>query len=61
MAKKFIDMSKEGATDETTSLSSGTSLTLTNDVRILFNDTQNKADLMVAIERAKNRINEILD
>lgn len=61
MAKQFIDVAKEGANDAVTALQDGSSLTLTNDVRVLFDDTQNKADLLIAIERAKDRINELLD
>lgn len=61
MAKFFVDVSKEGAVDSTVQLEDGTSVTLTNDVRVLFDDSLPKADILLAINRAKDRINELLD
>lgn len=58
MAKQFIDASvttvKESMTKE-----DGTALTLSGQVRILYDDAATKADLMVCIERIKERINEL--
>lgn len=61
MAKQFIDIAVEDARDDVAALSDGTALTLTNAVRILIDDTVPKSDLMNAIDRAKERINELLD
>jgi len=58
MAEQFIDASvttvKESMTKEY-----GTALTLSGQVRILYDDAATKADLMVCIERIKERINEL--
>jgi hypothetical protein len=58
MAKHFIDAlvttDKESMTKQ-----DGTALTLTGQVRILYDDAATKADLMVCIERIQERINEL--
>lgn len=59
MAKQFIDASVN-TTKEAMTLQDGTALTLTNQVRVLIEDTATKADILVALERVKDRINELL-
>jgi hypothetical protein len=59
MAKQFIDASVN-TVKESLAFQDGTALTLTNQVRVLIDDTATKADLLVALERVKERINELL-
>jgi hypothetical protein len=59
MAKKFIDTSVT-TTKEAMVNDDGTALTLVGQVRVLYEDTATKADLLIALERIKDRINEIL-
>lgn len=58
MAKQFIDAA---ITTEKQAMAKqdGTALTLTNSVRILYDDTLTKRQLMVLIERIKEKINEL--
>ena len=58
MAKKFIDAA---VTTEKGSMtqSDGTSLTLTNTVRVLYDDTAETATLITTIDRIKERILEL--
>lgn len=58
MAKQFIDAAIETDKDAMVK-QDGTALTLTNGVRILYEDTLNKRQLMVLIDRIRNRINEL--
>ena len=55
MAKKFIDA---GLTDTPDSLAvqDGTALALTNVVRVLYDNTIPKHDLVVALDEVKHRI-----
>jgi hypothetical protein len=55
MAKQFIDAA---VTDEQEALAlqDGTALTLTNTVRVLYDDTLEKGALVVQLERIKNAI-----
>jgi hypothetical protein len=59
MAKRFIDVTvnteKEAMTNQ-----DGSALTLTGQVRVLFEDSATKADILIALQRIKDRINEIL-
>lgn len=59
MAKRFIDVTvnteKEAMTNQ-----DGSALTLTGQVRVLFEDSATKADILVALQRIEDRINEIL-
>lgn len=58
MAKFFIDAAVE--TDKGAMVKQdGTALTLTNGVRILYEDTLTKRQLMVLIDRIRDRINEL--
>lgn len=59
MAKQFIDASVR-TEKEAMAFQDGTALTLTNQVRVLIDDTATKADLLIALERVKDRINELL-
>ena len=59
MAKQFIDASVN-TEKEAMTVQSGAALTLTNQVRVLYEDTATKADLLIALERIKDRINEVL-
>lgn len=58
MAKQFIDAAvtteKEAMVKQ-----DGTALTLDGGVRILYEDTLNKRQLMVLIDRIRDRINEL--
>lgn len=58
MAKKFLDAA---VTTEKTSIAQqdGTSLTLTNSVRVLYDDTVETGTLAVILERIKERILEL--
>jgi hypothetical protein len=59
MAKRFIDVTvntqKEAMTNQ-----DGSALTLTGQVRVLFEDSATKADILIALQRIKDRITEIL-
>lgn len=57
MAKVFYDAAIT-TTKESMSAGDGTSLTLTNTVRVLYDDTATKADILVTLERIKEKINE---
>lgn len=57
MAKKFIDAAITTA-KESMSLQDGTALTLTNKVRLLYDDTVKKGDLIVLIDRIRDRLLE---
>lgn len=57
MAKRYIDAAKSD-TRETMSEADGTSLTLTNSVRVLWDNTLPKNDLIVLIDRIRDRIIE---
>lgn len=59
MAKKFIDVAIK-TEKEAMTVQDGTALTLTNIVRVLYDDTATKADLLVALRRVEERINEVL-
>jgi hypothetical protein len=59
VAKKFIDMTVEADRDSAASLSDGTALTLTGDVRVLYDDTVPKSDLIACIDKVRDRINEL--
>ena len=58
MAKKFFDANAVGAKDAIAQ-QDGTALTLTTTVRILYDDTIAVYDLIVAIERSKERLIEV--
>lgn len=60
MAKIFIEMDSFGSTKEVTQVEDGTALTLNKQVLILVEDTVPKADIMIALERARDRLNELL-
>ena len=59
MAKRYIDASvvttRDGMTD-----TDGTSLTLTNAVRILYDNTTVKSDLITLIDRVRDKIIETM-
>lgn len=57
MAKKFIDTNLNTA-KESYELGDGTSLTLTNKVRVLFDDTLEPSELYVTLTRIRDRLNE---
>jgi hypothetical protein len=57
MAKKFIDVTVN--TDKADMVNGdGTSLTLTNSVRVLYDDTVEPAALFTALTRVRDRITE---
>ena len=57
MAKQYIDAAI--TTDkESMTVTDGTALTLTNGVRLLWDDALDKATLIVLIDRIKERIRE---
>ena len=58
MAKQFIDAAVTTEKDAM-SKQDGTALTLTGGVRILYDDTLNKRQLVVLIDRIRDRINEL--
>lgn len=63
MATQHIELSAESDTarDSVTALTGGDLGTLTaGNVAIVFDDTLNKHDMMVAIDKARDRINELL-
>lgn len=55
MAKKFVDAAV-GTEQESMTLEDGTALTLTNSVRVLYDDTLEKGAIVVLLERIKNAI-----
>lgn len=55
MAKKFIDAAVK-TEQESMALEDGTALTLTNSVRVLYDDTLEKHAIVVLLERIKNAI-----
>ena len=55
MAKKFVDAAV-GTEQESMTLEDGSALTLTNGVRVLYDDTLNKHEIVVLLERIKNAI-----
>lgn len=55
MAKKFIDAAV-GTEQEAMALQDGTALTLTNTVRVLYDDTLEKHALAVQLDRIKHAI-----
>lgn len=57
MAKKYIDAAVADSKDDM-STADGTALTLTNSVRVLYDDTVPKADLINLLERATDKIRE---
>lgn len=59
MAKQFIDAAIK-TEKESMAFQDGTALTLTNIVRVLIDDTASKADILVALRRVEDRINELL-
>lgn len=54
MAKKFIDITSGTNIDDgaTVTLQDGSALTLTNNVRVLYDDTKSTHELLVCLERA---------
>lgn len=57
MAKKFIDVTVN-TVKESMTVQDGTALTLTGQVRVLYEDTATKADIIVSLERVLERIRE---
>lgn len=57
MAKKYIDAAVTTEKDSMT-VADGTALTLTNGVRVLYDDTLSTADLYVALTRVRDKIVE---
>jgi hypothetical protein len=57
MAKQYIDAAITTAKESMT-VTDGTALTLTNGVRLLWDDALDKATLIVLIDRIKERIRE---
>lgn len=57
MAKKFIDTNVT-TLKESYELGDGTALTLTNKVRVLYDDTQSKDELYVTLTRIRDRLTE---
>lgn len=58
MAQRFIDAAIE--TDkESMSDADGTALTLTNDVRVLYDDTLSTRELHVLLTRIRDRITQL--
>lgn len=57
MAKKFID-TDVNAEKISYELGDGTALTLTNKVRVLFDDTMGPSELYVTLTRIRDRLNE---
>ncbi len=55
MAKKFVDAAII-TEQEAMTLGDGTALTLTNGVRVLYDDTLEKGAIAVLLERIKNAI-----
>lgn len=60
MAKKFIDLARSTVIDDKSiSLSDGSALTLTNKLRVLYDDTCTRHELNVLMERARKVICEL--
>lgn len=59
MAKKFVDLNHNDA-PSSVSEQDGSALTLTNQVRILYDDAEPAHEVIAAIERAKLRIIRLL-
>lgn len=59
MAKKFLDAAVANAKDDIT-VQDGSALTLTNAVRVLYDDTVPKLDLFTTIERILAKMREDL-
>lgn len=55
MAKKFVDAAIK-TEQESMTLEDGSALTLTNGVRVLYDDTLEKGAVAVLLERIKNAI-----
>ena len=55
MAKKFVDAAII-TEQEAMTLQDGSALTLTNGVRVLYDDTLEKGEIVVLLERIKNAI-----
>lgn len=55
MAKKFVDAAIK-TEQESMTLEDGSALTLTNGVRVLYDDTLGKGAIAVLLERIKNAI-----
>ena len=55
MAKKFVDAAVK-TEQEAMALEDGSALTLTNGVRVLYDDTLEKGAIVVLLERIKNAI-----
>lgn len=55
MAKKFVDAAVT-TEQESMTLEDGSALTLTNGVRVLYDDTLEKGAIVVLLERIKNAI-----
>jgi len=60
MAKKFIDVGVEGAAFEssTVSIQDGTALTLTNKVRVLWDDTVPNVEVVTTLRKLADTINQ---
>ena len=55
MAKKFVDAAIK-TEQESMTLEDGSALTLTNGVRVLYDDTLEKGAIVLLLERIKNAI-----
>ena len=55
MAKKFVDAAIK-TEQESMTLEDGSALTLTNGVRVLYDDSLEKGAIVVLLERIKNAI-----
>lgn len=58
MAKKFID-TDVNTDKETYTVADGTALTLTNKVRVLYDDTVEVGELYTILTRIRDRIKEL--
>lgn len=58
MAVQHIDIKSDTSRDSVSLTASGT---VTNTVRVAYDDTKEKAEILVAIDRAKEIINELID
>ena len=58
MAKQYIDIALEDD-NEGLAVSSGAALTLTNDVRVLYDDAISPGDLYVVLTRARDKLVEL--
>lgn len=59
MAKRYIDAAITD-THDSMSDSDGSALTLTNSVRLLYDNTVSKSDLVALIDRIKEKIIEVM-